>query len=903
VTLPAVQATAVVVTLASLNTGEVTVPASVTILAGQLSATFDVTIVDDTVMEGTQTAIITATVTGLASTAGAISVQDNDGTAALLVAAPASATEGVGSVQGTVTISTALTVPVTVGLSSSDATAVQVPAGVVIPAGQTSAPFTITVVDDNKIDGTQTATLTAHVQGWSDGTASISVLDNEVSTFSVSVPATLSEGASATGTVTLSGSLPTALVVALSSNTPSRLTVPASVTLAAGSTSATFTLSTVNNTLTDGSAAALISATAGGVTGASGTTTVLDNDVHHYTFAALASAQTRGAPFAVTITAKDLNDLTITSYTATPGLSASGAGGPVALTPATTGAFTAGSWTGNVTVNTFATNVVLTVSDGAGHTGASTAFNVGTGALHHFAWSTQPESRTANVPVGATLTAQDAGNNTVTSFTGTAALNCGQPTKVVGTGTTTTGTLPLYTYYHDQRSQVIYLQSEIGSAGTIKGLALNVTTLPGQAMNNWTIRMKHTALASYATAAWESTGWTTVYQANQTIGATGLTTFTFTTPFVFDGVSNLMVDFSFNNASYTREGGITSSTASALRTIHHYTDSGYGDPLTWSGTTSPAPITSTILPNLLLQMDRTLPISPSVTGSFSGGTWTGAIEVAQLAAAVNLRADDSVGHTGDSNGFAVLASTDASLADLVLNSGTLAPTFTRVTTNYTSSASTTTADMTVTPVATNAYATIQVRVNGGSYAAVASGAPSGPLALTLGANPVEVLVTAQDTETTKTYTVATTRRTPYQDWATGLGLSGANLDPNGDADTDGIKNLQEWVFGTNPSSGSGGPIQVNAGVLNAHGAPTVLAVPDGLGGVSLFALFGRRKDAGTVGLTYVVEFSETLTTWTVSTDTPVVIAQDSEIEAVTIAFPAAVSTPSKMFFRVKVTGQ
>ncbi|MCS6244267.1 MAG: M36 family metallopeptidase [Opitutus sp.] len=903
VTLPAVQATAVVVTLASLNTGEVTVPSSVTILAGQLSTTFDVTIVDDSVLDGTQTAIISATAAGLGSAAGAISVQDNDGTATLMVTAPPSATEGVGTVQGTVTISAALTVPVTVGLSSSDATAVQVPAGVVIPAGQTSTPFTITVVDDNKIDGTQTATLTAHVQAWSDGTASIAVLDNEMSALSVSVPATVAEGATGTGTVTLSGSLPTALVVALASNTPSRLTVPATVTLAAGTTSATFTLTTVNNTLTDGSAATLISATAAGFTNASGTTTVLDNDVHHYTFAALASAQTRGAPFAVTITAKDLNNVTISSYTTAAGLTASGVGGPVALTPATTGAFTAGIWTGNVTVNTFDSNVVLTVSDGAGHTGASTAFNVGTGALHHFVWSTQPATRTANTPVSATLTAQDAGNNTVTSFTGSAALNCGQPTKVVGTGTTTTGTLPLYTYYHDQRSQIIYLQSEIGAAGTIKGLSLNVTTLPGQTMNNWTIRMKHTSLASYATATWESTGWTTVYQANQTISTTGLTTFTFTTPFVYDGASNLMVDFSFNNASFTSAGGVTCTTTSTTRTIHYYADSWYGDPLTWSGTTNPTPATSTILPNLQLQMDRTLPISPSVTGSFSGGTWTGAIAVAQLAAAVNLRADDGVGHTGDSNGFAVLASTDASLANLVPGSGTLAPAFTSATTNYTSSASTATAAMTITPVATNAYATIQVRVNGGSYAAVASGAPSGPLALTLGANTVEVLVTAQDTVTTKTYAVVTTRRTPYQDWATGLGLSGANLDPNGDADTDGIKNLQEWAFGTNPSSGAGEPIQVNAGVLNAHGAPTVLAVPDGLGGVSLFALFGRRKDAGTVGLTYAVEFSENLTVWNVSTNTPTVIAQDSEIEAVTVPLPSAVSTPPKVFFRVRVTGQ
>ena len=76
----------------------------------------------------------------------------------LTVTAPASTTEGAGTVQGTVTVSAAPARDVVVSLSSSDTTAVQVPATVVIPAGQTSANFAITIVDDNKIDGTHAAT-------------------------------------------------------------------------------------------------------------------------------------------------------------------------------------------------------------------------------------------------------------------------------------------------------------------------------------------------------------------------------------------------------------------------------------------------------------------------------------------------------------------------------------------------------------------------------------------------------------------------------------------------------------------------------------------------------------------------------------------------------------------------
>jgi hypothetical protein len=51
----------------------------------------------------------------------------------------------------------------------------------------------------------------------------------------------------------------------------------------------------------------------------------------------------------------------------------------IALSPASSGAFTNGVWSGNVTVGQTATNVVLKADDGTGHIGLSTAFNVITG--------------------------------------------------------------------------------------------------------------------------------------------------------------------------------------------------------------------------------------------------------------------------------------------------------------------------------------------------------------------------------------------------------------------------------------------------------------------------------------------------------------------------------------------
>jgi hypothetical protein len=170
----------------------------------------------------------------------------------------------------------------------------------------------------------------------------------------------------------------------------------------------------------------------------------------------------------------------------------------------------------------------------------------------------------------------------------------------IGSGTSAWD-YPLHTYYEDARTQTIYLASEIGGAYIFNSLALNVTIIPGQLMNNFTIRLKETPLSAYgASPVWESTNWTTVYQSNQTISATGWTTFTFTTPFSYSGNQNLMVDISFNNSTYAATNGQCLYTSlSTNRSLTYYTDSGYGDPLTWSYRT-PVPISSTYFPNVYL---------------------------------------------------------------------------------------------------------------------------------------------------------------------------------------------------------------------------------------------------------------------------------------------------------------
>lgn len=87
---------------------------------------------------------------------------------------------GASAATGTVSISAALGVPLTVALASSDTNEATAPATVTIAAGQTSSPaFAITAVDDLDSDGPQQVVLTASAAGYANGTSTLTVTDNE----------------------------------------------------------------------------------------------------------------------------------------------------------------------------------------------------------------------------------------------------------------------------------------------------------------------------------------------------------------------------------------------------------------------------------------------------------------------------------------------------------------------------------------------------------------------------------------------------------------------------------------------------------------------------------------------------------------------------------------------------
>lgn len=118
------------------------------------------------------------------------------------------------------------------------------------------------------------------------------------------------------------------------------------------------------------------------------------------------------------------------------------------------------------------------------------------------------------------------------------------PTPLITIGTGTSGqSYPLDRYYNMSASEAIYLASEIGMPITITSIAYN--KVGGADLNPIgpvSIFMKHTNDNSFATGTYDSTTYTRVYHgAFPNNLATGWHSVNLTTPFAYNGTSNLAV--------------------------------------------------------------------------------------------------------------------------------------------------------------------------------------------------------------------------------------------------------------------------------------------------------------------------------------------------------------------------
>ena len=130
-----------------------------------------------------------------------------------------------------------------------------------------------------------------------------------------------------------------------------------------------------------------------------------------------------------------------------------------------------------------------------------------------------------------------------------------------------------------------------------------------------------------------------------------------------------------------------------------------------------------------------------------------------------------------------------------------------------------------------------------------------------------------------------------------------------DPDHDGILNIMEFAFGTDPLSGASGPQALaytgtfaGGGTISVTGQP-IMKVEAISNGVDFRVVFGRRKDYMAAGLTYTVQLSADLMAWENSTDIPTVVASDAEMDAVTVPYLLILNTGGNaQFLRVVVNG-
>lgn len=226
------------VTLASDSTAVATVPASVVVAAGATSANFTVT---SQAVSTTSTANISATLNGGGQSAP-LTVLPHPGVASLSLN-PASVVGGSSNSIATVTLNApavGTAAQRTVTLASDTTAAATVPASVVVAVGATTATFTVT---SHVVTATAKPVITATLNGSTTATLTV----NPLVVTAITLNPTTVVGGSTNSTATITVNVPAVgtaaqRTVTLASDNSAAASVPATVVVAAGATSATFTV-------------------------------------------------------------------------------------------------------------------------------------------------------------------------------------------------------------------------------------------------------------------------------------------------------------------------------------------------------------------------------------------------------------------------------------------------------------------------------------------------------------------------------------------------------------------------------------------------------------------------------------------------------------------------------------
>jgi hypothetical protein len=281
------------------------VAGSATIPANQMTVDIAITPTNDALAEGTESVILTLAANGAAYDMGdtraqTIWIQDDESPSLTLTATDANAAEADGGSTNpglfTITASAApasdLTVPYTVGGSALNGIDyARISGSAVIPTGQTSVTVPVDVVDDDLGEASETVQLTlGQVAGYNTattGSVTVTVAASDLPVVNViALDSTAAENPLDTAQFLVTLSKPSAANTSITYATSgtatsgSDYTALGTTTINAGLTSATVTLTPVNDTDSEGPETAIVAAapSASYTVGTSGTATITDDE-------------------------------------------------------------------------------------------------------------------------------------------------------------------------------------------------------------------------------------------------------------------------------------------------------------------------------------------------------------------------------------------------------------------------------------------------------------------------------------------------------------------------------------------------------------------------------------------------------------------------------------------------
>jgi len=169
-------------------------------------------------------------------------------------------------------------------------------------------------------------------------------------------------------------------------------------------------------------------------------------------------------------------------------------------------------------------------------------------------------------------------------------------TAAVGAGATTSSTYsnPFYSLWSNNHTQHLITAAELTAmgivAGNITSVGLNVTSAGTLPMLDMSLKIGHanaTALAGFANNA----QFQTVFTSASYMPVLGVNTFTFTTPFLWDGISNIVLEFCHGNSasSATMSRTVSADNTSYVSTVKTHVSAGT------SGATICGDVTSNLL--------------------------------------------------------------------------------------------------------------------------------------------------------------------------------------------------------------------------------------------------------------------------------------------------------------------